>query len=313
MASLKALHTELLRFAACSEKCGEDVLQTLKYVDSVSQEVLPNSKAWLFGSQATGLALLDSDIDIVIVGPDLLNARVKDRVSKVEMQANLRKIAQRLKSKAGCRDPGHVKVENVVMFARVPIIKCCNRAGRKCDISYGTLGGLDALSLVTEKMKQHPSLRPMLLIFKQLLRSRNLNDLSSGGLSSYGLFHMILAVVSTTGSVIVREKGLGGLLMHILEFYGLDFVPSQMVVKATGVEPAHNQANRLRVMDMLDSSAEVVKGCTKHAEVLEAFASAAQILSRGACTLLCPLLRKESPEHTGLAFPRMAVRFECVD
>jgi DNA polymerase sigma len=280
---LRALHTELLRFAACSEKCGEDVGKTLKYIDSVTQEVLPNSHAWLFGSQATGLALLDSDIDIVIVGPDLVNARTKDRVSKVEMQANLRKIAQRLKSKERNQDPGHVRVESMIMFARVPIIKCCNMAGRNCDISYGILGGLDVLKLVTEKMNQYPSLRPMLLIFKQLLRSRNLNDLSTGGLSSYGLFHMILAVVSTTGSVVVREKGLGGLLMHILEFYGRKFVPSQMIVKATGIESAHNQANRLRVMDMLDSSVEVVKGCTKHTEILEAFASAAHTLSCGKC------------------------------
>jgi DNA polymerase sigma len=278
---LRALHTELLRFAECSEKSGDDVQQTLKYIDRVSQEVFPNSKAWLFGSQATGLALLDSDIDIVIVAPDLFNTKGKDRVSKVEMQANLRKIAQRLKSKEGCQDPGQVKVENMVMFARVPIIKCCNKAGRKCDISYGILGGLDVLRLVKEKMNQHPSLRPMLLIFKQLLRSRNLNDLSSGGLSSYGLFHMILAVVSTTGSVVVREKGLGGLLMHILEFYGRDFVPSQMIVKTTGVEPTSNRVNKLRVMDMLDPSAEVVKGCTKYSEVLAAFASAAQILSCG--------------------------------
>lgn len=278
---LRALHTELLRFASCSEHYGEDVHQTLKYIDRVSQEVLPNSNAWLFGSQATGLALLDSDIDIVIIGPDLVNARAKERVSKAEMQDKLRRIAHRLKYREGHQDPGHVKVENMVMFARIPIIKCCNKAGRKCDISYGVLGGLEVLRLVTEKMNQYPSLRPILLLCKQLLRSRNLNDLSSGGLSSYGLFHMILAVISTTGSEIVQEKGLGGLLMHILDFYGHKFVPSEMIVKATGIEPAQTTANRLRVMDMLDSSAELVKGCTKHTEIIEVFASAAQILSCG--------------------------------
>ena len=70
-------------------------------------------------------------------------------------------------------------------------------------------------------------------------------------------------------------------MMHILELYGRNFVPSEMIVKATGVESTSNLINRLRVMDMLDFSKEVVKGCTKHTEILAAFASAAQILSCG--------------------------------
>jgi non-canonical poly(A) RNA polymerase PAPD5/7 len=275
--------TDALDFSMDGQRLNATSFLHLARVDRVSQEVLPNSNAWLFGSQATGLALLDSDIDIVIIGPDLVDAEEKERVSKVEMQINLRKIAHRLKLREGCKEPGQVRVENMVMFARVPIIKCCNKAGRKCDISYGVLGGLGVLRLVTEKMNQYPTLRPMLLVVKQMLRSRNLNDLSSGGLSSYGLFHMILAVISTTGSMVVRENGLGGLLMHILDFYGRKFDPSQMIVKATGVEPAHTKVDKLRVMDMVDSSTEVVKGCTKHKEIIDVFNSAAQVLTCGKC------------------------------
>jgi DNA polymerase sigma len=287
----RALHTGLLRFAENSASCGDDVQQTLKYINSLSQELFPDSKALLLGSHATGLALFDSDVDVVIVGPDLFNAQGKGRVSIVDMQTSLQKIAHKLESDEGCDHPGHVKVQSMIMHARVPIIKCFNKAGRKCDISYGIRNGLDALGLVAEKVNQYPSLRPILLSFKQLLRSRDLNDLSSGGLSSYGLFHMILAVVTTTGSAIEREKGLGGLLIHILEFYGRNFVPGHMIVKVTGVEPAYTQANRhlvgftysnrLRVMDMLDPSIEVVKGCTKHTEILAVFASAAHILGCG--------------------------------
>jgi hypothetical protein len=51
-------HAELLRFDEWSGKFGEKVQQTLKYIFSVSQEIFLNSKALLFGSQATGLALL---------------------------------------------------------------------------------------------------------------------------------------------------------------------------------------------------------------------------------------------------------------
>ena len=273
---LRALHREMIVCASLPEECAEDVIITLRHVQALANSLIPgNTEAHLYGSQATGLAVKDSDIDIVI-----LSGLEGEKVSKDKMKDALKKLASSIECKV---TGGRVlRVENTILDARVPIIKCRNFAGRSCDISFGVRHGLIAINSIKEKMKMYPSLRPLILVLKQILKSRDLNDLGTGGLSSYALMHLVLSVVSTSGSAVVRKDGLGGLLIHFLEFYGLEFDPANMVIDCKGVCVRDgNSKTRLIVLDMMDSSTELAKGSHQFREVLNVFASAAQALTSG--------------------------------
>ena len=171
----------------------------------------------------------------------------------------------------------------MILNARIPIIKCCNKSGRLCDISFGTTSGLSSVRVVREKVAEYPHLRPILLVLKQYLKSQNLNEPHSGGLSSYALFHMILSLLNTSGSSVVQTDGLGGLLLHFLDFFGRKFDPTTMTVGPTGILDKPSSSRALTILDMMDASKEVAKSASKYQAVLTSFDTALATLTRGAC------------------------------
>jgi non-canonical poly(A) RNA polymerase PAPD5/7 len=49
------------------------------------------------------------------------------------------------------------------------------------------------LSTPTSQVRSFPPLRPLVLVLKTYLKAANLNDVASGGLSSYSLTNMAIA------------------------------------------------------------------------------------------------------------------------
>jgi DNA polymerase sigma len=81
----------------------------------------------------------------------------------------------------------------VVAKAKVPIVKLVVMPyGLKFDISIGKSNGLEAVSLIREHLQKWPPLRPLVTILKLYLLQRNMNEVFTGGLSSYAL---IISVV----------------------------------------------------------------------------------------------------------------------
>ena len=155
--------------------------------------MIPNASAHLFGSQAAGLALPDSDIDIVVLSPEIPDCRVEPD-SKFTVIKFMRLVAEAIDAV----NPGaNIHVEQMISNASVPILKCITQSGRKCDLSFGVQGGLHAAKLMKSEVEATPAVRPILLILKQLLKEKDLNEVYRGGVSSYGLFHMVLCYFST--------------------------------------------------------------------------------------------------------------------
>jgi hypothetical protein len=65
--------------------------------------------------------------------------------------------------------------------------------GLKFDISIGKSNGLEAVTLIREQLQKWPALRPLVTILKLYLLQRNMNEVFTGGLSSYALIISVVA------------------------------------------------------------------------------------------------------------------------
>ena len=235
----QALHSEILQMAiSLSRTPTEDTIHVLRFVEQVARRSIDsNCKACLFGSQATGLAIEESDIDIVIHAPSR-HKRSKEAATKDEMQLQLRLLARELRRSEG-RAGNTVWIDTMALHGRIPVIKCCTKFGKKCDVSFGT-NAFEVNEATKQKLTEYPALRPILLVLKKILRAHGLNDASQGGLCSYALFHLALSFVcSRNGSAADAEEGLGRLLVRLLNFYATQCDASFLPPLAIRARNAH--------------------------------------------------------------------------
>ena len=235
----QALHSEILQMAiSLSRTPTEDTIHVLRFVEQVARRSIDsNCKACLFGSQATGLTLEESDIDIVIHAPSR-HKRSKEAATKDEMQLQLRLLARELRRSEG-RAGNTVWIDTMALHGRIPAIKCCTKFGKKCDVSFGT-NAFEVNEATKQKLTEYPALRPILLVLKKILRAHGLIDASQGGLCSYALFHLALSFVcSRNGSAADAEEGLGRLLVRLLNFYATQCDASFLPPLAIRARNAH--------------------------------------------------------------------------
>ena len=235
----QALHSEILQMAtSLSRTPSEDTIHVLRFVEQVARRSIDsNCKACLFGSQATGLTLEESDIDIVIHAPSR-HKRSKEAATKDEMQLQLRLLARELRRSEG-RAGNTVWIDTMALHGRIPVIKCCTKFGKKCDVSFGT-NAFEVNEATKQKLTEYPALRPILLVLKKILRAHGLIDASQGGLCSYALFHLALSFVcSRNGSAADAEEGLGRLLVRLLNFYATQCDASFLPPLAIRARNAH--------------------------------------------------------------------------
>lgn len=140
----------------------------MRIVNNAAQATFPGSRAVLFGSQVhgyscstsilphktpqpTGLALPNSDLDIVVLTDD-----AHADADSSATTARLRRLLHRLQS------AGHVpRAATQIIHARVPIIKCSllvpahggvPAASLSADISLNVSNGSDAVHFVTRQL-----------------------------------------------------------------------------------------------------------------------------------------------------------------
>jgi non-canonical poly(A) RNA polymerase PAPD5/7 len=95
-------------------------------------------------------------------------------------------------------DDNWIKRIDFISTASVPIIKVVtedNNYSIKVDITFGdeTHKGSHCVRLVKDYMRQFGILNRMVMVIKQLLKVKDLNDPYKGGISSYALTLMIVA------------------------------------------------------------------------------------------------------------------------
>lgn len=185
----------------------------------VVARAFPGTSLELYGSFATGLALGSSDIDLAVVGLQVLS------------KGDIRKCIAELTNKL-LGTPWISKCQGIPT-ASVPVIKLEVVSPQnpndifKVDITIdgGYLSqhmGLSSFNLTKTCMIVYPSLQQLIIVIKLLLEKHGLNSAYEGGLSSYSV---VLWCIAYINSLQHKPEDLGTLLLGFLEHYGLIFNP----------------------------------------------------------------------------------------
>lgn len=154
--------------------------------------------------------------------------------------------------------------------ASIPIIKVdCQYKGLDVviDITQHNENhkGLMCIQLVQSYIKAYPSLKPLVLVLKNLIKIHQLNDPYHGGLSSYGILLLVVAYIQQYG----ESQSLGSTLINILRTYSQSYryiqpySTTESVLRQTIWE--YNvfgmMGTNLEIRDPLNSQNNVAKTC----------------------------------------------------
>ncbi|GAB9471232.1 polymerase [Globisporangium polare] len=199
----------------------KSINEAIAHISTCVQTIWPEATVTCFGSFASGLWLPSSDVDVVVMG--ISNENDLDVKTRFVLGIKeLQQIASRL------RKQKWVQRIDVVGSAKVPVAKLVLAENDlRVDISIENLHtrhGIEASDMVREYVTAMPILHSLIVVVKQLLREKGLNNAFTGGLSSYAVALMALYLIERQG--MTEESGpeaLGQLLMEFLEFYGMTF------------------------------------------------------------------------------------------
>lgn len=238
-------------------------------------------KISMFGSLRTNLFLPTSDIDVLVECDDWVGTP-GDWLAETARGLEADNIA-----------------ESVMVYggAFVPIVKMVDRDTRlSIDISFNTVQGVRAASYIAKVKEEFPLIEPLVLLLKQFLHYRNLNQTFTGGLSSYGLvlllvnFFQLYALNMRSRTIYDRGVNLGHLLLRFLELYSLEFNFEEMGISpgqccyipksASGARYGHKQAQpgNLALEDPLLTANDVGRSTYNFSSIANAFGQAFQIL-----------------------------------
>ncbi|XP_062922969.1 terminal nucleotidyltransferase 4B [Mobula hypostoma] len=205
------LHEEIIDFYNYMSPRHEEAkmrMEVVERIENVIKELWPSADVQIFGSFSTGLYLPTSDIDLVVFGK-------WETLPLWTLEEALRKHH--------VADESSVKVLDK---ATVPIIKLMDSYTEvKVDISFNVQNGVKAAQLIREFIKKFPVLPYLVLVLKQFLLQRDLNEVFTGGIGSYSLFLMAVSFLQlhSRDDVYSCDANLGVLLIEFFELYGRHF------------------------------------------------------------------------------------------
>ncbi|KAG5362637.1 Poly(A) RNA polymerase protein 1 [Yarrowia sp. B02] len=223
-----------------SDWLQEEVMDFVKYISPTQSEIRArqdlvervrgavtgmwkDAKVHVLGSFTTNMHLPQSDIDLVVCSP---HGHYGERACIYQLSSVIR---------------GRMKVSELqtITKARVPIIKFIDsRTGVHVDISFEKDGGIKTASTITKWSKSMPALRPLVLIVKQFLSSRRLNEVFTGGLGGFSVICMVYSFLIqhpriSTGDISPMDN-LGVLLIEFFELYGVNFNYERVALNMDG-------------------------------------------------------------------------------
>lgn len=205
------LHEEITDFFRYISPRSEEEKMRLEVVDRIKgviHDLWPSAEVQVFGSFSTGLYLPTSDIDLVVFGK-------WETLPLWTLEEALRK--------RNVADENSIKVLDK---ATVPIIKLTDSFTEvKVDISFNVKSGVKAACLIKEFKEKYPVLPYLVLVLKQFLLQRDLNEVFTGGIGSYSLFLMAVSFLQLhyREDVCNPNINIGVLLIEFFELYGRNF------------------------------------------------------------------------------------------
>ncbi|CAD6643338.1 CEI_1a_G0047610.mRNA.1.CDS.1 [Saccharomyces cerevisiae] len=254
--------------------------QTISTIREAVKQLWTDADLHVFGSYSTDLYLPGSDIDCVVTS----------ELGGKERRNNLYSLASHLKKKNLATE-----VE-VVAKARVPIIKFVEpHSGIHIDVSFERTNGIEAAKLIREWLDDTPGLRELVLIVKQFLHARRLNNVHTGGLGGFSIICLVFSFLHMHPRIITNEidpkDNLGVLLIEFFELYGKNFGYDDVALgssdgypvyfpKSTwsAIQPIKNPFS-LAIQDPGDESNNISRGSFNIRDIKKAFAGAFDLLT----------------------------------
>ncbi|CAK65799.1 unnamed protein product (macronuclear) [Paramecium tetraurelia] len=248
---IKKLDMDMREFNDLNLTKNQEILQMRRVIyDRISFVINQlfrefNSNVRLFGSCATGLALPESDIDIGITGFELfpstqLNGPIQkiiDFLQKMKWVKNIRAITTSNMPLIKLQvDPtiSFVDSSHVLVLPYIDLIPNSDEEIPShlfsVDVSFFQYQGAKqnwhlgqiSTELTLQWLSFYNELRPIVLLFKSLLKKRGLNDQYKGGISSFCIIQMVLAFLESCYQQ-NQASSIGYTTYKFLQFYGMEF------------------------------------------------------------------------------------------
>ncbi|KAK0148302.1 Non-canonical poly(A) RNA polymerase PAPD7 [Merluccius polli] len=296
---VNGLHEEIVDFFNfMSPRPEEEAMRrnVVNRIEGVIKDLWPTSRVEIFGSFSTGLYLPTSDIDLVVFGK-------WDSPPLQELEQALRKH--------NIAGPHPIKVLDK---ATVPIIKLTDQETEvKVDISFNVETAVRAAQLIKSYLKRYTVLPPLIFVLKQFLLQRDLNEVFTGGISSYSLILMAISFLQLHPRIDTRRANinLGILLIEFFELYGRDFnyLKTAIRVKNGGTYLSKeeltqsmgngNRPSMLCIEDPVQPDNDVGRSSYSILQVKQVFDFAYMVLSHGVSPLARAYPNKEYDSTLG--------------
>ena len=252
-----------------------------------------NYKAKIYGSRATNLCLMWSDIDIVICN-EIYRMKKKEEINKeedIELYEYKEEINYDfLNELYEILNYDTTFVENIKYLnkAKVPIIKIKTNkeyGNIMIDITLQTKDhfGLKCVNLIKKLKKEYDTLEILLFPLKTMLKISELNDPYNGGLSSYALILMIVYFLEYQKKIKkeININKAGNLFYDFLFFYGGRMDTNHIDINNSNINNNMkiNKNPFIFITDPLNNKNNVAKTSFKYLEIKFIFLLALQILN----------------------------------
>lgn len=208
---LSKLHNEIVAFANSNLAACESSHAEVQAIKTCLLQVV--TKRWasatveMYGSRSTGLYLASSDMDVVLMGVPVPPREVGEALK--QLHADLAELPW-------------VARQTLVLGARIPVLKLASTIGVAVDMTISASPqhtGLMARDLVLSYLQALPQLAPLVVVLKSFLRDLNLNDVYTGGLSSYCLVVLLFSFMRECEQYGYSTKDCGHLLIGFFNHF----------------------------------------------------------------------------------------------
>jgi non-canonical poly(A) RNA polymerase PAPD5/7 len=233
-----------------------------------------------FGSFAAGVYLPTADMDLVLVSPEFLNTGRKV-VGRNGFE--MRNLANSLKGR-GLVGPRNY---DVITRARVPIIKFQDPlTDLRVDLSFENDSGIHAIGTVQGWKGLFPAMPVLVVLIKQLLAMRDLNEVFSGGIGGFTIICLVVSLLQNHHELQSADVSYGDLLLRFLDFYGnkFNYQSRGIMMNPPGYfdkqREGRGQADKLTIIDPNRFENDISVGSSRVQTVFNVFSKAHEELTR---------------------------------
>ncbi|EME41392.1 hypothetical protein DOTSEDRAFT_46399 [Dothistroma septosporum NZE10] len=240
-----------------------------------------------FGSFPAGLYLPTADMDLVALSSDYLDHGLK---RLCQIRKHMWKMSDHF-NRSRLPAPGTVAP---VIGAKVPLVKFVDgHTGIKVDLSFENDSGLTANQTFQQWKKDYPEMPVLVMIIKQMLAMRGLNEVHTGGIGGFTIICLVVSMLQLMPESVRNgfdfNARYGELLLNFLDLYGNKFslINTGIQMEPPGYfnkkdRPSIGKAKhgRLMIIDPNRNDNDISGGSANANKVFETFSGARAAIQR---------------------------------